>query len=460
MAADSQMQTTARQRHRILLVDDDGDARIGLAELLRSRGYVVETARDGFKALPKLSEFEPDLLVTDLMMPGLDGLELIRKARELAPEHEAIVMTAHGSIDTALTAIREGAADYVLKPFGVEELLRVIRPALARQSLRRQVPRVRRGAAPDRLCDLIGASPSMQGVFDTLVQVARSRASVLIAGESGTGKELVAAAIHQLSPRVDRPFVRLHCAALAETLLESELFGHERGAFTGAVARRDGRFQQADGGTIFFDEIGDISPSTQIKLLRFLQEREFERVGGNQTVKVDVRVVAASNTDLRAKVRAGSFREDLLYRLNVVSIEVPPLRDRGEDVPLLAAHFLQKYAAENERELRGFTADALERMMAYGWPGNVRELEHAIERAVVTCRGHEIDVGDLPAQVTGAQLHPKRPEVPGATMAEIERHAILATLEQTGGCTSRAASVLGLSARTIQKRLRAYRVAP
>ena len=448
-----------QRRSRILVVDDDSDARLGLAELLRGHGFLVETARDGFKALPKLAEFAPDLLLTDLMMPGMDGLSLMRKARELDPEHIAIVMTAYGAVDSALTAIREGAADYVVKPFKIEDFLGVIRPALARRRLRREVARLRGGAPDqDRIRDIVGTSTPMRALFDTLVQVAPSRASILVTGESGTGKELVAAAIHQLSPRASGPFVKLHCGALAETILESELFGHERGAYTGAAGRRDGRFQQADGGTIFFDEIGDISPSTQIKLLRFLQEREFERVGGNETIKVDVRVVAATNSDLRAKVAAGTFREDLMYRLNVVSLEVPPLRERAGDVTLLAAHFLDKFCTENDRSIGGFTTDAVDRMLAYDWPGNVRELENAIERAVVVCKGDDIDTSDLPAELrTAVVALPTRPAVPGATLAEIERHAILATLERTGGCTSRAAAMLGISARTIQKRLRAYR---
>jgi DNA-binding NtrC family response regulator len=447
------------ERSRILVVDDDSDARIGLAELLRLQGFQVETARDGFKALPKLADFAPDLLLTDLMMPGMDGLSLIRRARELDPDSIAVVMTAYGAIETALTAIREGAADYVVKPFHLEEFMRVVEPALARRRLRREVARLRAGSGEAvRFRDIVGASPVMRAMFDTLEQVAPSRASVLVTGESGTGKELVAHAIHQLSPRASAPFVRLHCGALAETILESELFGHERGSFTGAAARREGRFHQADGGTLFFDEIGAISASTQIKLLRFLQEREFERVGGNQTIKVDVRVVAATNTDLKEKVKAGTFREDLFYRLNVISLGVPPLRVRVGDVSLLAAHFLTRFSAENDRLIRGFTADALDRMLAYPWPGNVRELENALERAVVTCRGADIGVEDLPPDVAGAERSAGgTPTVPGATLAEVERHAIVSTLEHTGGSTSRAAEILGVSIRTVQNRLRQYR---
>jgi two-component system NtrC family response regulator/two-component system response regulator HydG len=313
-------------------------------------------------------------------------------------------------------------------------------------------------AARDRVENIVGASAPMLQVFETIAQVAPSRASVLIMGESGTGKELVAAALHQHSHRASGPFIKLHCAALAETLLESELFGHEKGAFTGAITRRDGRFQQADGGTLFLDEIGEISPALQVKLLRFLQEREFERVGGNQTIKVDVRIVAATHRDLAREVKAGRFREDLFYRLNVVTIETPPLRARLSDVPLLAARFLRKYAAENGKDISGLSEAALQALLQYTWPGNVRELENAIERAVVVSRHPEIGPQDFAAHImkSGAPRQDELPRVPGASLAELERYAILKTLEHTGGATSRAAEILGISARTIQYRLREY----
>ncbi len=448
----------AAGRDRVLIVDDDADARAGLAELMRCHGFRVETARDGFKALRKLAEFAPDVLLTDLRMPGMDGLALVRRARELDPDSVTIVMTAYGAVETALTAIREGATDYVVKPFRVDQVLRVVEPALARRRLRREESRMRVGAAAQApVHQLVGASPVMRALLDTLVQVAPSRASVLLGGESGTGKELVARAIHGLSPRAALPFVTVHPAAMAETLLESELFGHERGAFTGALGRREGRFHQAHGGTLFFDEIGDISPATQVKLLRFLQEREFERVGGNETIKVDVRVVAATNADLRQKVATGAFREDLFYRLNVVSIAVPPLRVRNGDVVLLATHFLQRFARESARAIRGFTPAALEHLVTHRWPGNVRELENAIERAVVVCRGAEIRLEDLPPDVVGAdRAAGTEPVVPGATLEEIERYVILKTMEHTGGSTSRTAEILGVSTRTVQNRLRRY----
>jgi DNA-binding NtrC family response regulator len=298
----------------------------------------------------------------------------------------------------------------------------------------------------------------MARVFDTILQAAPARASVLISGESGTGKELVARAIHQHSQRASGPFVKLHCAALAETLLESELFGHEQGAFTGAIARRDGRFQQADGGTLFLDEIAEISPAIQVKLLRFLQQREFERVGSNQTLQVDVRVIAATNRDLAQQVQQGRFREDLYYRLNVVSIEMPPLRERASDVPLLATRFLQRYAEENGKELRGFSDEALRRLTQYSWPGNVRELENTVERAVLVCRHHEIRADDLSPHIDTVSAPPEHglPVVPGASLAALERYAILKTLEHTHGSTSRAAEILGISPRTIQYRLHEY----
>jgi DNA-binding NtrC family response regulator len=445
------------------VVDDEANARTALAELLRDEGFAVETAADGFKALPKLDEFAPDLLLTDLCMPAMDGIELMRRARELDPDMVAVLMTAHGAVETAVSAMRQGAADYLTKPIVIDELLLIIDRELERRRLRMEAGLLRQRVADgQRIPNIVGSSVQMRELFETVLQVAPSRASVLITGESGTGKELVAQAIHEHSPRAGGPLVKLHCAALAETLLESELFGHENGAFTGATGTRDGRLRQADGGTLFLDEIGDISPAVQIKLLRFLQEREFERVGGNHTIKVDVRVVAATNRDLHKLVAQGLFREDLFYRLNVVTIHVPALRERASDVALLAAHFLRKYSQENGKDVRGFTEGALDRITRYAWPGNVRELENVIERAVVVCRGRDIGVEDLPASVAGAAAASREgmPPVPGSTVAELERYAILKTLEFTGGSTSRAADMLGISPRKIQYRMREYSGGP
>jgi len=446
------------KKGRILIVDDEANARMALAELLRDEGYAVDTAADGFKALPKLEEFNPDLVLTDLKMPGLDGLALMRKAREEDPERAVVLMTAYGTVDSAVAAMREGAADYLTKPINVDELVLVLDRALERRRLRAETGQLRaRLSETRRVQNMIGSSPEMQRVFDAVLQVAPARASVLITGESGTGKELIAEAIHEHSPRARGPFVKLHCAALAESLLESELFGHERGAFTGAQARRDGRFQQADSGTLFLDEIGEVSPAIQVKLLRFLQEREFERVGGNQTIKVDVRILTATNRDLLQAVKDGRFREDLYYRLNVVAIEVPPLRARASDIALLATHFLRKYAAENGKELAGFTDDALACLARYAWPGNVRELENAMERAIVVSRKDAIGVEDLsPAIAAARPREDGMPHVPGATLASLERYAILTTLEHTGGSTSKAAALLGISPRKIQYKLHEY----
>ncbi len=440
-------------RGRVLIVDDEANARTALAEILREEGYQVETAADGFKALPKLEEFAPDALVTDLLMPGMDGLELMRRALAEDPDRAVIVTTAFGAVDSAVQAMRAGASDYLTKPIHVDALTQQLDRALERRRLRAEVGQLRRRLhEQSRIESIVGSSPPMQKVFEAVLQVAPSRASVLLTGESGTGKELVAAAIHEHSPRAGKPFVKLHCAALAETLLESELFGHERGAFTGAISRRDGRFAQADGGTLFLDEIGEISPAVQVKLLRFLQEHEFERVGGNQTVRVDVRIVSATNRDLQERVRQGLFREDLYYRLNVVSLEMPPLRVRGGDIPLLAMHFLQRCASENGKAVTGFSDDALEAMTRYAWPGNVRELENAVERAVVVAKGELVRPADLGAQVAAARGKSEdgMPAVPGSTLDEIERYVILKTLEHTGGSTSRAADMLGISTRKIQ----------
>ncbi len=443
---------------RILVVDDEVNARTALGELLRNQGYAVEIAADGFKALGKLDEFAPDIVVTDLRMPGLSGVELMEKVRARDAECVVIVMTAHGAIGSAVQAMRQGAADYLSKPLNFDELVLVLRRELERKRLRAETGDLKaRLSARDRVSSIVGSSPAMQLVFDTVLQVAPSRASVLLTGESGTGKERVAAAIHEHSPRAKGPFVKLHCAALAESLLESELFGHEKGSFTGAAARREGRFEQAHKGTLFLDEIGEIAPSIQIKLLRFLQEHELERVGGNQTVKVDVRVVAATNRNLLERVKQGLFREDLYYRLNVVAIEMPPLRARPSDIALLASFFLTKYANENEKKITGITDAALERLAEYNWPGNVRELENAIERAVVVARGDQIRPEDLAPSIVPAGAGAKGiPPIPGASMPELERYAILRTLEHTGGSTLRAAEILQISTRKIQYKLLEY----
>ena len=456
-------QTTGQQsaessKGRVLIVDDEANARNALAELMDDAGYSVSTAADGRTALLQLEQVDPDVVLTDLKMPTMDGLSLIERGRPMSPHTTFIVMTAFATIDTAVQAIKLGAESYLTKPLELDAVMAIVDRALERTRLSREAAQLRQ-RVDDRFQfnNILGEHPSMQRMMKNVAQVARSRATVLIHGETGTGKELIAAAIHQNSNRKEQPFIRLNCASLSETLLESELFGHERGSFTGALARREGRFKQADGGTLFLDEVSEIPMSVQIKLLRFLQEREFERVGGNETLKVDVRVVAATNRNLKQRVEDGRFREDLYYRLKVVQLDVPPLRVRRSDIPLLAHSFLRKYAAENNRSIQGLAEDALQHLMIYPWPGNVRELENAIERAVVMCDGDLINRDDLPTSAHGdLQNGSVMALIPGITMSELERVAILRTLDAVDGSTARAAEILGISQRKIQYRVKEW----
>jgi two-component system response regulator HydG len=446
---------------KILVVDDEATARNGLAKLLEQEGYQVDTAADGVEALASISDNAPALIISDLKMPNMDGMELLKQLHERGIDTPTVVATAFGEVSTAVAAMRAGAEDYLTKPIDFDALLLVVERTLQREELKSEAENLRRQLrARDKegLEGLLGASAAMQRVYQIVRQVAPARATVLITGESGTGKGEVARALHALSPRNSGTFVSLHCAALAESLLESELFGHEKGSFTGADKKRIGRIEQADGGTLFLDEIGEIPAATQIKLLRVLQERSFERVGGNETVKVDVRVVAATNKNLAEEVREGRFREDLYYRLNVVHVEMPPLRQRGNDVVLLAEHFLRRFARENNRRIDGFSEAARAKLVAHRWPGNVRELENAVERAVVFTEGELVEAEALPFDAAPATIE-GGPRVPGATMAELEKHAILATLDAVGGSTSKAAEMLDISARTIQYRLHEYGVA-
>jgi DNA-binding NtrC family response regulator len=448
-------------RGRILIVDDESNARAALSEILREEGYATESAADGFKALGKLDEFGPDVILTDLKMPGLDGIAFMEKARAAAPGAVFVVMTAFGTISSAVDAMKKGAENYLLKPLDPEALGAVVERAMEKARLVQEARRLRdRLRERNAVSHIISSDPKMQAVLELVSQVGPSKASVLVTGESGTGKELIAEAIHLASPRAKAPFVRLHCAALSESLLESELFGHERGAFTGAVGRREGRFKQADGGTLLLDEIGEIPPPVQVKLLRFLQEKAFERVGGNETLRVDVRVIAATNRDLAAEIRKGTFREDLFYRLNVVSVELPPLRERRGDIAPLASFFLRRYAAENGKAVETFADEALAKLHQYAWPGNVRELENVVERAVVLCDGSRIEKKHLPPTVVPSDERDGPPPIPGSTIAELERYAILRTLEACGGSTSKAATVLGVSPRKIQYKLHEYEQPP
>ena len=456
-------------RGRILIADDEEVARRSLGQILEEDGFEVFTASDGGEALREIAGESPDILLTDLKMPGMDGHELLTRVREAHPDLAVVIMTAHGTIKSAVKALREGAEDYLTKPINVDEVEHLLDRLMERKRLVAETRLLReRLDEKYRFENIIGRSPRMLQIFQMIDQVAPSQASVLITGESGTGKELIAQAIHQRSPRRDAPFVKISCAALPESLLESELFGHERGAFTGAVSRRPGRFEIAAGGTIFLDEVGDIPASMQVKILRFLQERQFERVGGNQTLTVDVRVLTATHRDLAALMRAGLFREDLYYRLNVIEIQLPPLRSRAQDIPLLVDFFIRRFAVENGKQVRGVTDEALFALVHAPWPGNVRELEHAIERAVILARSDLIDLHLLPSlpdlpqacEQTSPREADERAAIPGATMDEIEREAILRTLEAVSGSTSRAAAILGVSPRTIQYRMKRYRGSP
>ena len=440
----------------ILVADDDTGMRESLVRALRREGFTVVATEDGTGALEALRRTHVDLLVADLRMPGLDGLELLRAARLVAPETEIVVISGHGTVEEAVDAMKEGAYDFLTKPFDRAALIRIVRQALERRALILENRSLQRRL--DELTgagELIGQSPAIRGVLDLVRQVAPTAATVLIQGESGTGKELVARALHDHSQRRGKPFVRVNCAALPETLLESELFGYEKGAFTGAVGRKEGRFQLADGGTLLLDEVGDLSPLTQAKLLRVLQEGEFEPLGATRTIKVDVRVVAATNQDLAQLVREKRFREDLYYRLQVITVTVPPLRDRPEDIPLLALHFLRRFATKNHRELEGFTEAALGGLRNYRWPGNVRELEHAVERGVILARGRLLDVADLPEAVTQTEPAARVVSIPiGMPLDEVEQRLIDETLRQTKGDKELAAKLLGIASRTIYRKLK------
>jgi two-component system response regulator HydG len=450
---------TTTTRARVLIVEDEEAARSALAKLLKSEGLDVEVAEDGEAALIKTEERAPDLIVTDVSMPKMDGLELLAKVREKHKDLPVIVVTSAHDLSVAVRAMRAGAEDFITKPIDFDALIVAIERALEHRDVRLEAESLRRqldAKSSDGLEGLLGTSSPMRRVYGIAKRVAASRATVLITGESGTGKGELARAIHALSPRAKGPFVSVHCASLAESLLESELFGHEKGAFTGADKRRQGRFEHAHEGTLFLDEVGEIPPQTQVKLLKVLQERTFERVGGNESITVDVRLISATNRDLAQDVRDGRFREDLFYRLNVVHIDMPPLRLRGGDVLLLAEHFLRKFTLENHKRIDGFSERAKTKLMGYRWPGNVRALENAIERAVVLTEGPLIDEDDLPFE---AAPDPAGLRVPGSTMAEIEKYAILKTLEAVSGSTSRAAEILDISVRTIQYRLHEYGLA-
>jgi two-component system response regulator HydG len=448
-------------KEKILVVDDEQSHRTMLKAVLTREGYTVSEADDGTSAI-KAVEAEPfDLILMDVRMTDMDGIQALEEIRKISPSVPVIMMTAYASVKTAVEALKAGAHDYLTKPLDIDELKILIRKALEHYHLQTENILLR-----ERLADrfdfsrIIGTSRRMRELFETLSLVAPSDATVLIYGESGTGKELVANAIHQNSPRAQKPFVKVSCAALPETLLESELFGHERGAFTGAFTRRIGRFQVADGGTLLLDEVNTMTLSTQVKLLRVLQEREFEPLGSTRTIRVDIRLIASTNKDLESEVKEGRFREDLFYRLNVVPVLLPPLRERKEDIPLLAEHFFTRLQEKNRRAIKGFLPKTIDMMLRWDWPGNVRELENVVERAVLLCRSDYISPEDLPGSMQGlsgpdeAQSLMHVPS--GMTMREVEKQVIIQTLDEVKGSRTQAAKTLGLSRKTLQNKLKEY----
>jgi len=439
---------------RILVVEDEEKLRRVIELQLTAAGFEVEKAGSAEEALKLVDR--ADLILTDLKLPGMDGLELLAAIRRQNMQSPVVVMTAFGSIEVAVQAMKSGAADFLLKPFSLDHLMAVIHKALEVRALRDENRQLREELGRRYEFDnIIGRSSAMQEIFATIQRVAPTRATVLLAGESGVGKDLIARAIHFHSPRRDRPFVKINCTAIPENLMESELFGYEKGAFTGANTSKPGKFEQADTGTVFLDEIGDVPPSIQVKLLRILQEREFERLGSNKTRHIDVRVIAATNQDLRAALEQGSFREDLYYRLNVVPIDIVPLRERVQDIPFLAEHFLHKYAAETGNKIESITPAAMNKLAAYHWPGNVRELENVIERGVVMCAGDRLDVADIkldsaprPRASAGEFSLPA-----GMTLDQYEQEIIRETVKRTEGNKSEAARLLGLTRNALRYRL-------
>jgi DNA-binding NtrC family response regulator len=448
---------------RILVVEDEQHLREGVATAFRERGWQVVEAADGAAALARLEEQVFDVVVTDDRMPGRTGLEVLKHCKMLNEGTTVLVMTAYGTVESAVAAMKAGAHDYILKPFGLEELELKVQKALDHRRLLSKIQAYDRDVVVPRFENIVGESPAMREIFKTIQKVARSNATVLVLGETGVGKELVAEALHVNSSRADHAFVKMNCAALHENLLESELFGHERGAFTGADRQRIGRFELANGGTLFLDEIGNMSPSTQAKVLRVLQEREFERLGGVRTIKVDVRVVAATNKRLEECIARGEFREDLYYRLNVVTISVPPLRARKEDIIPLAKHFIDRFATELKKDVRGIDPGAVRMLKRHTWPGNIRELENAMERAVLMCEERFITQEDLTIAPLvqdgeeGSSLNLRLPPS-GIPLDELERQAILEALRINSWVQKDAAKFLGISSRVMNYKVSKYEI--
>jgi two-component system response regulator HydG len=442
----------------VLVADDEKAHRLMLRAHLEREGFDVVEASDGQDAIAQVSERLIDLVLMDIRMPVIDGMEALTKIKKLSPAIPVIIMTAYGSIDSAVEALKSGAEDYLTKPLDMDELIIKVKKAIRYHQLEEEniLYKERLGIRFD-FSHIIGTSPAIKKLFETLSMVAPTEATILLLGESGTGKELVANALHQNSPRRERPYVKVNCAALPETLLESELFGHEKGAFTGAIEKKKGRFELADSGTIFLDEIGEMSLPTQTKILRVLQEREFETVGGTKSIKVDVRVIAATNKQLEQEVSKGRFREDLYYRINVVPITIPPLRERKEDIPLLAEHFLRIYGEKNKRAIRGFALGVMQAFMQHTWPGNVRELENIVERMVIMSKGDTIALDDLPPAL--ANLQQEEGMIPSPiSLRDVERETIIKTLQQTGGNRTRTATILGITRKTLQNKIKEYAI--
>jgi len=448
-----------------LVVDDDPAHRTMLRTLLTGWGYNIVEADDGSTAIEKVHERAFDLILMDIRMIKVSGLQALTETKSFNPAIPVIIMTAYSSVQTALEALRNGAYDYLTKPLDFDELRFTMERAMDHKQLKEENRLLREtlGSHFDTR-NIIGRGPAMVKLMETVAQVAPSEATVLITGESGTGKEMIAGAIHFNSPRKDGPFVKINCAAITETLLESELFGHEKGAFTGAHKKKEGRFRQAHGGSLFLDEISEMSLAMQVKVLRVLQEREITRVGGEEVIKVDVRIIAATNKNLLQEIEAGRFREDLYYRLNVVSLDMPPLRGRREDIPLLAQHFLKMFSEKNRKQIKGFTPQAMDRLLKYDWPGNVRELMNAVERGVVLSRSEYLDEEELSLILRDASLSgeilPKDAIPADMPLNEVEKATILKTLELTSGNKSEAARRLGVTRRTLHKKLKMYGVMP
>ena len=450
----------AKQRATVLIVDDEKNTREGLELALVTSNYKILCAASAKEALDILKSEPVDVMLTDLMMDGMDGLELMRRARDVNPDTVTIMLTAYGTVETAVLAMKAGAFDYLTKPINLDKLEMLVQRAL--NSLRMEKENIelkKQLHSKFGFENIVGHSKVMQYIFRIIQQVNSSRATVLIEGESGTGKELIAKAIHFSGPKKDQPFVAVHCASLAEGVLESELFGHEKGAFTGAVERKIGRFEMANHGTLFLDEVSEMSPATQVKLLRVLQEREFERVGGGKTIKVDVRIITATNTDLKERVREGRFREDLFYRLNVVTIDVPPLRDRMEDMPILLDTFVKECSMENNKIVEGVSPEVLKFFGAYPWPGNIRELRNTVETMVVLTRNRTLQMEDIPPTLLSGTTTSVRSKQPIAlNVHEAEKGLIEKALETSHNNKSKAAEILGMSRRTLHRKLKALAI--